>query len=39
MLSALTIIINKEGRKKLLEVMDMFMALVVVMVSWMSTYL
>lgn len=30
---------NKEGERKILEVMGMFMALIVVMVSWMYTFL
>ena len=33
------LIINRKGRRKLLEVMDMFMAYIVVMASWVYTYL
>ena len=39
MLSVFIIIINKEGWRKLLEWMDMFMAEIVMMISWVCIYL
>lgn len=32
-------ILNREGARKLLEVMDMFKAYIVAMISWVYTYL